>query len=141
MYRPETYMNVLTRKLRKLPTINKYIKADKLISPALLQRLDPLHQIELFPIGSREFNLETIKQITANERAMVYFHEHHKTCHKGYYRRFRYRLIYKSGLWNGKNCVRLQLLSAIDHECIDEDSVTEITIVEEEDEFEYNDLF
>ena len=56
-------------------------------------------------------------------------------------RRFRYRLIYKSGLWNGKNCVRLQLLSAIDHECIDEDSVTEITIVEEEDEFEYNDLF
>ena len=135
------FRNVLTRKLRKLPAINKYVKAEKLSPPALLQRSDPLHQIELFPIGSRECNLETIKQITANERAMVCFHEHHRTYYIEYYGRFRCRLTYKSGLQNGTNCLRLQLLSAIDHECIDEDSITEMTIVEEEDEFEYNDLF
>ena len=61
--------------------------------------------------------------------------------HKGYYRRFRCRLTYKSGLRNGTNCVILQLLSTIDNEDIDEDSVTQMTIVEEEDEFEYDDLF
>ena len=135
------FRNVLTRKLRKLPAINKYVKAEKLSPPALLQRSDPLQQIELIPAGSRECNLETIKQITANERAMVCFHEHHRTCHKGYYGRIRCRLTYKSGLRNGTNCVILQLLSTIDNEDIGEDSVTQMTIVEEEDEFEYDDLF
>ena len=72
---------------------------------------------------------------------MVCFHEHHTTCHKGYYGRFRCRLTYKSGLRNGTNCVILQLLSTIDNEDIGEDSVTQMTIVEEEDEFEYDDLF
>ena len=39
------FCNVLTRKLQKLPAINKYIKAEKLSPPALLQRSDPLQQI------------------------------------------------------------------------------------------------
>ena len=67
------FCNILTRKLQKLPAINKYIKAEKLSPPALLQRSDPLQQIELIPAGSRECNLETIKQITANEQAMIFF--------------------------------------------------------------------
>ena len=72
---------------------------------------------------------------------MVYFHEHHRTCHKGYYGRIRCRLIYKSGLRNRKNCIRLQLLSEIDHEFIDEDSVTEMRVIEDNDKFKYDDLF
>ena len=85
--------------------------------------------------SSRECNLEKIKQITANERSIVCFHEHYRTCHKGYYRSFRCRLTYKSGLQNGKNCVILQFISVMDNEDIGEDSVTKITIIEEEDEF------
>ena len=70
-----------------------------------------------------------------------YFNENHRTFYKGYYRRFRYRLTYKLGLQNRTNCVILKLLSTIDNEYIGEDSVTEMTIIEGEDEFEYDDLF
>ena len=51
---------------------------------------------------------------------MACFHEHCRTCHKGYYGRFRCRLCKKSGLRHGTNCVTLQLLSTI-KEMIDED--------------------
>ena len=37
------FYNVLTRKLQKLPAINKYDKTEKLSPPALLQRSDLLH--------------------------------------------------------------------------------------------------
>ena len=36
------FRNILTRNLWKLPAINKYIKAEKLSPPALLQRSDLL---------------------------------------------------------------------------------------------------
>ena len=95
----------------------------------------------MIPDSSREYTLETMKKITANEWAMVCFYEHYRTCHKGYYGRFRCRLTYKSGLKNGITCVILQLLSTIDNEDIGEDSLTKMTIVEKEDEFVYNNLF
>ena len=42
---------------------------------------------------------------------------------------------------NGTNCIILQLLSTIDNEDIGENSITEMKIIEEDDKFEYNDLF
>ena len=67
---------------------------------------------------------------------MAYFHEHHKTCHKGYYGKYRCRLAKKSGLRNGTNCVPLRLLDNVDEENIDEDYITETML--EESEYETN---
>ena len=49
--------------------------------------------------------------------------------YKGYYISFRYRLTYKLGLQNRKKYVTLHLLSAINNEIIDRDSIKEITII------------
>ena len=44
-------------------------------------------------------------------------------------------------MWNGTNYFTLQLIATIDNDSIDEDSLTEITIIEEKNKFEYDNLF
>ena len=45
------FQNILIRKLRKLSAINKHVNPEKVSTPALLQRSDPLQQIESSSTG------------------------------------------------------------------------------------------
>ena len=67
---------------------------------------------------------------------MACFHEHHQTCHKGYYGRYRCRFCRKSGICYGTKCVILRLLEELEQEIIDEDDITETML--EDPEYETN---
>ena len=53
----------MTRKLRKLSAVNKYVTPEKLSPSALLQRSNPLQQIELFPDGIGKSNLKKLRKL------------------------------------------------------------------------------
>ena len=129
-------MEYVTRKLRKLSAINKHVKPEKLSPPALLQRSDPLQKIDSSSTGLGQCSRKKIELVTANERIMACFHEHHQTCHKGYYGRYRCRFCRKSGICYGTKCVILRLLEELEQEIIDEDDITETML--EDPEYETN---
>ncbi|KAL3931624.1 MAG: hypothetical protein SGBAC_011222 [Bacillariaceae sp.] len=107
-FSPQTnFRNMVTRQLRKASNINE-TKAEPLSPPALLQRVRPLQQIEAATGRLDECSIVDIAQLTANERASSCFHEHHRTCKKGFNGRHRCRLAKKSGVCNGTYCVILE---------------------------------
>jgi hypothetical protein len=77
--------------------------------PPLFQRENPLETIQ--ESGGEEIkktSISKLSQITANERALAVYHEHHRTCRKGYMGRCGCRLAKPSGICNGTHCVLLE---------------------------------
>ena len=76
-------------------------------APALLQRSNPVEAIRK-ETGSNETSMKILRDITANERAKAEYHEHHRTCRKGFNGRCGCRLAKASGICDGTHCVFLE---------------------------------
>ena len=100
--------HLIHRELRKAQNIKNLRPRDltQTSGPPLLQRQDPLKAIQLFE-RLKTTTMTRIENITANKRAKLQFHEHHRTCHKGCNGFHGCRFAKKSGISNGTRPVFL----------------------------------
>jgi hypothetical protein len=102
--------HLVHRIIRK--STNVSLKASDLLpisGPPLFQRKNPLQTIqENSGQEEKETSLSKLSLLTAHERALAVYHEHHRTCRKGFMGRCGCRLAKPSGLCNGTHCVFLE---------------------------------
>jgi hypothetical protein len=101
--------HLVHRIIRK--STNVSLKASDLMpisGPPLFQRNNILQTIQEGSGQEKETSLSKLSQLTAHERVLAVYHEHHRTCRKGYMGRCGCRLAKPSGLCNGTHCVLLE---------------------------------
>ena len=98
----------------------------------MLQRGDPINSIV---VGEgedgnplKETNMDILQNITANEQSQNEFHEHHKTCRKGFNGRDGCHLAKKSGSCSGTHCALL-------HPILEEENYDDMVDDEESDDY------
>jgi hypothetical protein len=102
--------HLVHRIIRKSSNIT--LKSSDLVpisGPPLFQHENPLETIqESSGEEIKKTSISKLLQITANERALAVYHEHHRTCQKGYMGRCGCRLAKPSGICDGTHCVLLE---------------------------------